>query len=419
MTYRDVWLWLLLASWVGSAAASDGVNGDIVPKAELLFYTTGDSLSGTLNPGNVARRPHRIAELATRLGVEFEDGEVIARLSVRRKNIDGQVSTESDNRLLRIYKQFQLSDSLGLTIGKKNLHLDSGYAFRPFDFFEDLTIAADFDDWRGREEGFPLVALSYAGQEVTLRALYADDSQLAGTEFNRGFKQGMLALDMARDNWNTTLLIQKYNVGSAGLGIGGSFTPSAGLALHGALFIRQGSIRPLHRGVLSDLPAVETPLNDPVGRWRIDSSKWRGRLLLGGQYTSDAQVNFLAEYFYDGNGLNDGEWNNFLRQVALHLSLPSSPLRSFNLASDSRSLATRRQHYLFLRLSFGNFLLHPEFSVLVGKDRSARWGVKMHHQLMEGLSAWLNATANTGSSSSEFGLLPVRNSLSLGLRWRF
>lgn len=414
--WAGLWTGLLVG---GRAAIAQEVDpAAFTPKLDLGMYWKGSRLESPLNPGNFTGQVERTWNVDARVGVAFDGGEVLARLASQRTR-PVQTGNGDGAKLLRAHVTVESSDSISWAMGKKNLHFDSGFAFHPLDFFEDLSVAGDFGQWAAAEEGFPLVAVAHRWSWATVRGVYSSDSMTESLPYNRGLKQGLLSLETTGDSWDASLLLQKYGGSSVGLGTAASWAVSDGLSLNAGAFTRKGSLRPTYGSAGQPHTSLVPESDRSMGRWRIDDSRWFTKVLLGGHYTFASNIDVLVEYFFDGEGVSDGDWQRFLGHIAAVELLPDGALKQGARANGLRSLSTRRRRYAFGRVQFNDLAMRPEVSVLAGEGRGGQLNFKIHHLLPQDVLLWAHYSRNYGPASSEFGLFPASRSLSLGARWRY
>ncbi len=387
------------------------------PRLDFGGYGATNKIESPLNPGNFAGISENVYELAANVGVDFEGGKIRVRSALKSNVKDGGWKSDSSTQLLSIYKAFHLSESTNLTLGKKNIHLDSGFAFHPLDFFEDLSTIGDFEQLVSGEEGFPLVSFSHKLPFGAINAVYASDIGVSSERYNRGLKQALLSISNSGKSWDGMVLLQKYDISSVGFGGAFSSTPSEALAVNASFFLRPGSIRPFFGSPKGRAISLNPRLNYSLDRWWVDEQDLFFKFLIGAQYTFELNINLILEYFYDGDGVSGEEWNRFRDQVSAIQMFPEVA-RMGAYANGLHSLKARRQHYISSRLKFDGFELKPEIGFLLGENEGGQLNVGLQREVYSNILIWGRFSQNLGSDRSEFGLFPVHSSFSLGARWR-
>lgn len=148
--------------------------------------------------------------------------------------------------------------------------------------------------------------------------------------------------------------------------------------------------------------------------------------LLGAQYTFANLSNVIVEYFYNGNGFSEREYDRLLAASDASRALLSDPAlgaAAEGFLLDANRLAGRlRRHYLFLRIARDDLLrdfdLHY-FVRLALEDRSTVHGLLLRYALTPRLSLQASAEAFAGGSRDETALIPVRRRGEATLTWHF
>lgn len=387
------------------------------------------------NPGNIARVPRRQIETAIVLDVKHEvlDARMRAENMALLLPADGHRdhwNNEQRIQLLGFRSQLWSYGSTTLTLGKLNESFDEGMHYHPIDFFEDNFQAVDFDDKRGRGDGFPMLVLAHTTPTWTTRLFYSDDTLTdsqyrywaSNPGYNRGYRQLAAAWRCSLSELTVNLVAQKYLPGDVGLGGSFSYVIGANAELHGAWFAQRGSRLPVHRNVwidkgsgfdVSDVYVSETP----VKLWRLDDGRLYRRWLIGGSWTSESLFSLTVEWSHDDRGMNASERATWQAVNRFHQGLADPLVRDVNIAYDLQALRVRGRDQLFFKLALPvsdnwNVSLSP----LVARDRSVAWSTRAAWQPDKHLEAWGDLWVRTGRAGTEFGATPERSGLSVGAR---
>lgn len=396
----------------------------------------GRDLNERNNPQNRARVPTQQLELAVIMDLKPQWFEARVRLEEMRVNAPAGEELESDwdggMRLVlqRLFKRWWLTDDLAFTVGKLNESFDEGISYHPLDFFEDNFQTLDFDDKRGRTTGFPMVVLTKVAPTWSAQLFYSDDRDTDTTYryvatnpgFNRGFRQVVAAWRGSFDWLTLNAVAQRPIPGDWGLGGSLSYVLGSSAEFHGAWFAQRGSRWPVHRNVQigreSGFTVDDVYINEsPVHQYRIDDGRLYQRWLIGGSWTSETLVSILVEFSRDERGMTPQERDIWKSVATFHDNLANPAGRAINLAYDSEALRVRGRDQLFIRL--GAPLADSwdaNVGVVLSRDRSLALNSRFAYGPGTEWEGWVDLWYRGGSRWSEFGSVPERSGLALGVR---
>jgi hypothetical protein len=373
--------WLLRARVVSEAVAARDNTG-----SPLLAATAADWQRGlvVLATADSSWTPVSRIKLAGAAALSGETGSGGASVRVREA-----------------YGRLSAADWLDVEVGKRVLKWGTGYAFTPTGVLDPPRDATDPQDRLGMNEGVlfagvnayrGVTALSLvAAAPATWRASTASSPQWTAAArlrtVVRGFEFALVAsASSERDD-----------------AVGANFTHVIGRRLewHGEWLARY------RRANGTSGPEPGTPDGRALSA------------LVGCQYTFDAGVSVVVEYYRDGAGLDPDAWD---RAVAL-LHAPHPAGAGVPIASAARPTgAAGLRQFAFVRAApaSGELRVTPEAVAIVGLDDGSvtlvpavTWTVRDHVQI------YGRATALTGRRDSVARLAPSKGELRIGVAVRF
>ncbi len=331
-------------------------------------------------------------------------------------------------RLQELSYQRRIGQRWSVSIGKQERSWDSGFAFRPLGFFRTQPNLSDPIDTEGRQEGLPLVSVTYVGDAFIAEAVISDD--VLG-DIDDGVEARQWAGRVSRQFGKIDASLVLRQASGQGVGVGGSASYSAGaIELHADAYAGPRGRRRVHRafsGLERDMPdgvvAGGLFTSDPIvldlgGRGTVVNA------VAGVTWTPSSKWSLRAEYIHRGNGLSDRQWGSYLDLVADHraaLDTPSRGLAIANLAYDIGVLSgSARKDYLYVAGLATLEKLTLSASTNAGlADGSATLFGSATYQIGRRTVARLDAVVFVGDRRSEFGLLPFGTIVSLSLRRSF
>ncbi len=298
--------------------------------------------------------------------------------------------------------------------GKKIVAWDVGYAFRPNDVVQ-------------QEERRSLISTLAEGRPVLMAEYFDADTAWSWVWVNPthdqselGPKEPALAARVYRRHgsvdWHGFARVGAHT--GASLGAAVAWVASDALELHAsARYLERAdsqAIDPLAAGLVR---------SDP---WQAASVQHTAQALVGGTWTHESQLSVLAEAWWDGTALSDGEWDSWHSRNALLASLPAlgapASAAAGNLAWQANALnvsSSLRRSNLYLRLSWEHEGWQPSLDLLYQPADGGRmvtgallWkGDRV--QLQGGLRAY------GGPTSAVLTQLPARSMGYVAATWTF
>ena len=243
--------------------------------------------------------------------------------------------------------------------GKKIVAWDVGYAFRPNDVVqqeERRTLIATLT------EGRPVLMAEHFDAATAWSWVWVNPTAASDTQ---GAKEPALAARVYRRDgsldWHGFARVGAHSGASVGAAL--AWVASDALELHGSLrYLERAdslAMDPLANGLLRDNP------------WQAASVQHTGQALIGGTWTHESQLSVLAEAWWDGTALSDGEWDSWRTRNALLAHLPAlgapAGAAAGNLAWQADAFnasSSLRRSNLYLRLSWEHEGWQPSLDLL-------------------------------------------------------
>lgn len=333
--------------------------------------------------------------------------------------------TELDMKTL--YRTFDINDTVSVKVGKFTETWQIANGFTPLSIMspDSRTIASD-NKTSVDYSTLGLMAQYYAPSGNSVYTVYVNgDRRVPNPVKGTGYKSvGIKASMYATNTTDITLVAHTYQgAGNVGIGAGVRNVYSDALALYSSVFVRQGTHRAIHRGVL-DGNTTFTATTNPVGAYRINDGKKYTNMVLGAQYTTHANYQWWFEISYDQRGMDNTQWKTYKDLVHHYNGLGGRALalRSPNLAWASSLIHDRglRQKYAWIRLSkdVGDYDFNT--SVRMGVDTSALWQTQIVYEGVENTTIAMKLMNTTGRDGTEYGgYFPSQNRIILTLRRDF
>ena len=413
---------LLISLGAGSSAFAEEVQ---ITSTAIEVFETSFTRKGVLSPDNILDRKDFGSETALITSAQWEGLNLRIRVADEFDHHDGGWRNDGDFDIQELSYEFVVPDGYRLSLGKLSESWHVGYAFHPLGFFETELNRDDLSERFKRSEGLPTIVGGYLADSWDMTLTYSDDTLNTRDGFNRGLRQWGARLGMlSRSGLETSLVMQKPEHQKIGFGGSAVYVFGNSLEVHGSVFARQGTRRPLHKGIQNGELTIYTA--DPYEEARLKDDKWYARSLVGLQWTSDDQINVVLEWSHDRRGLNSNQWDQWKNMVNFHASSGSLGVSTAgvngNLKYDAQTLLETgtRQDYIFMRVTKGGWDWTPEASVLFGvADASAIWSARLAYTAATDWDAEVFSQFSTGSSNSEFGISPNKGTLGAALRYHF
>jgi hypothetical protein len=308
-------------------------------------------------------------------------------------------------------------------LGKRNIRDGVAYGANPTDFLGEQK-AVDFtkreEERRVERKGNYLVGGDVFLKNITLTAIFAPRDEDWQDEQDRT----LLKANYFAEVINTDMSLHLFNGDIPGIGANVSSTVGDNLVLHTEFAFREGSDTKKDISVVSTGPPrmyLVKDLNDQDSVYL--------NLVVGGSYTFGDGTNLIAEYFYNGDGYNSSEWDEFTDMVKYNYDAYKSGmfggLPKGNLAGANTRIVNfreMRRNYLFARLSNSTWIENLDGQLvftLNADDMSFLTFLSLDYTIGTNLMLGLASTIFSGDSDSEFGMSYAKSQVSLVLKYYF
>jgi hypothetical protein len=309
----------------------------------------------------------------------------------------------------------RLSDEWSLSLGKQVRSWDSGVSFQPLGFFRKGLDLADPFDSEGRVEGLPMIVVTRLGARANIEAIISEP-------FSNSFRaanERQWALRISGDPVpaiNAALIVRQRQHADPGVGVSASWAKGR-LQLHADAFYGAPPVN------ITYLSLQEAPrlYNAPPAIVRNPNNAALDAVL-GFTWTATDHLEISAEWTLQGGGASNADWSRLMDQIDFHrgaLSGPSSSLAFANLAWDFAALPDRREHVFVMARAPIGAATYTLSSLFNTSDASALINARANWLIVGHTGLGLGVTAFSGSSRSEFGVLPFAGSVYVSLTHPF
>ena len=334
--------------------------------------------------------------------------------------LDMKKSAAMTNKVNSLFVSIPLNDFF-IDIGKKKISRGVGFLKSPADFL--MNFSRDYTKDKTRDsrfaEGSFMAGVDYYSSVGVWTLSYLPQLDMSNTDTRRLFSSGQnerlffsyqFQPDGADGGIDATLSGTNYQVGAYI-----SLLPSDSIELH-----FEGSVS--RYDTRKSLSIIAIPYVGNQYTVTTESLEWRPFVIVGGSYIFP-KFTILAEYYYNGAGYVQSEWNklrdNFKSAADAYGTL-SSDFNKGNLGSSMDFLSSFEslslcRHYLMLRgytddLDGYSFALLGIFNL---EDFSGRSMLSASYSGWDNLTCRLNVNLDFGNLNSEFMLLGEKWSANL------
>ncbi len=311
-----------------------------------------------------------------------------------------------------------LGDQLALVIGRQKIDWGSGYAWNPFNVFNSPN-RRQRDGFE--RQGIDLVKVHWSAGNFGLTGLLASNRFLREEDSVRAREtRAGVKIDYLVGGYDLSVLISKSDRDDGLLAAYLTKVIGRSLELHSEAVIQNGNQIVL---LAEETGSGSSPL---ARRFSLVPSSSAGtdtaaKFLIGGQYTFATNTNIVVEYFYNGLGFDQREWDRFalalgtseslrrLHDAAFDSVAGDNPFLSF--VDEARSFALKRlaelrRHYLFLRAvqNLNREKIEVEINNIINlQDGSLLVSSSFKYKLRNNLNLGFYLEYYRGSRTSEFG----------------
>lgn len=336
--------------------AADEVSGQARPSwTEHRANPNGPLAQAARLDAGIAVSPRSGATLETELRASGHG--LSATVTLQQQRLEGTAATGK----AWVNEWYAATGSGGwqFSAGKRIVAWDVGHAFRPNDVVQQearrtlLTTTA---------EGRPLLMAEYFDASTAWSLVAVNPTK---PRAQRGAEEPALAARVYQRDGS----VDWHGFARYGVHTGGSVGAAAAWVANEALELH-ASVRYLNA---ADSTAIETATTGLVrsNPWADARVRHATQLLAGGTWTNAEQVSVLAEAWWDGTALSDGQWDGWNRRNRQLTSLVGSPAPTDavagNLAWQASAFGAAsnlRRTNLFLRVSWTLDKWQPALDVL-------------------------------------------------------
>ncbi len=204
-----------------------------------------------------------------------------------------------------------------ISVGKKVLSGDVGYAFRPIDV---LQRESRLQVMPPPLEGIPMLSWDNFSADGAWSVVVANPGHGRRGEAR---EDGSMALKLYRRAGALDLhgVLRHSARYGAELGAAASMVPDEALELHASVLVQRRGERRLP---LADSASIRDLLA-PDGALAAESVAWPRKALLGGTWTAAGGLSILGELWWDGTAPAGADWQRLARQAARRAALLGVP----------------------------------------------------------------------------------------------
>jgi len=336
-------------------------------------------------------------------------------------------------RVKELYLNWSVNSHWDLSAGKKILKWGTGYAWTPTGVFDPVRDPRDPTDRLSQYEGAELVELrgTYGNQNVT--AAYGSPRLFSKLQTRRREDQLAFKYNSLVRKLDYSLIASFGGPRTANrYGANASYVIGQSLELHAEYIAQRGSRLLYPLAIVQPDPRVSFTF-PPLAALKEHDDSIYFKALGGANYTFPSGWNLVVEYYRDQQGLGALErqrLDSFIQFNEEQARLPGASDPSSITPPAANLLWTlqglggfnRAQNYLFVRLARDRLAdkWSLENIVLLSlRDGSSIWIPQVSFDFNERVGAYLRYTCYAGGHLTEFGALPWRSTLNLGLALRF
>ncbi|MBX3617760.1 hypothetical protein [Nitrosomonas sp.] len=391
-------------------------------QVELPWQYTPERANTFFNPNGVIINNQQHSSLpALRFTPKFSQGSVALQGDFWLQSLITSTKTEETFFFQKSTFNWNINDQFTVSGGIDLQHWGSGYIWNPSNPFQDREINFVDRVISYKRNGNFFASLDWSGRNGWSTSLYFVNhrprEKLYGinVEHQNAFA---LKLNKQFDNSDVSLtyaLLEDTNF------IGGSYSASIGnqLELHGEFSLRDKRRSVLPRSIVA---------NGQDSFFILQANKhidWRAQFLIGGQYTTNNQINMIFEYLYNGEAYSEKEYDHLVQgsnQSRLQLDgLFAAPSAGF-LGESNSLLGSMKRHYLFFRVADGQLIDKLEGRAFVRfgiQDSSVITGGLLSYPIKNGLNLMLGGQYYGKMAGSETAAIPFQFVLYSGLTLLF
>lgn len=384
---------------------------DLRTQSELAWQYTPARADTAFNPGGrIVGNPEHAGFLGLRVTPKFGYESIKLRGDFWLQSRVTSTETQENFYVQKSAFDWYAADTLVVSGGVDIQHWGPGYIWNPANPFQDREINFEDRVIAYKRQGNPFASVEWNSEDGWNAALYfvrhKPRDKLYG--LNVPYQSAVaakLSKQFASSDFSFTYaLLDDVNF----LGATYSMTVGDKLELHGEL-----SLRDRRRTVLPQAaaPAPDQRLFYFQNRNDVD---WRGQLLIGGQYTTENQINFILEYLYNGEGYSNREFDRLTGEAGsagAQLAGDSAAGAAGFLGIANTLLGSMKRHYLFARVADTHLVDDVEAKAFVRlglQDASVIAGGLLSYPIRDGFTLSLGGQYYGNAGGSETAQIPFR-----------
>ncbi len=388
---------LLLLSFVSTTlfAFQLGVL-DIPGRTEFSWQHTPGRKDTVFNPsGNIIDNPEHSGFLGLRLRPKYSHGPFILRGDFW---LQSQITNKRNEEIFFIQAgniDWFINDNIVFSGGVDIQHWGPGYIWNPGNPFQDR--AMNFEDR----------VISYKRNGNLFASIdWSDISGLGATVYYVRHKltEKLYGSNVPYQNAFVLKVYKQFDSSDAAFTyafledrhfISGTYSIAASnqLELHGEFSLNSKRLTILPK-------SIQIARQNHIYTFENDSnSDWRPQFLLGGQYTTENQINFIFEYLYNGEAYSEGEYDRLVAAAnysARQLNSSFAASATGFLGESSQLLGSMKRHYLFARVSDDHLIDDLEAKIFI------RYGIQDFGIIASGLLSYNLIDAVTLSFGGQY-----------------
>ncbi|MEW6367223.1 MAG: hypothetical protein AB1714_21545 [Acidobacteriota bacterium] len=373
--------------------------------------------------------------------MDLSDGSNFAQMQVRLDGVFGPKwrasatgalvdlydGSHSSRFLTReLYVDCSATDAINIFAGRRILRWGVGYALNPTGVVDPHRNPTDPDDRLNLNIGRDVIGLDLTRGSQSFNLVLSQPNLISDGRVSGEGAQAAMRYSFLVHGIDAAVIGSWVSGHPDRAGCNATFVVGQGLEIHAEWALQWGSDA-------LGLQPVPGPSGDGprslFARLRTGSEHRFQSCVAGINWTHSNGWNFVAEYYRNGDGLTDDEWNRYVgfldrnERMAGQDGAYGPPEMNLLLSAKEMTGGNLRRNYAFLRISKDPLV--RDFSVdmlFLGSLDGSSGGVgvvEIYRPIGRFLTASFRVTQCFGPPGSEYRVLPVSGSVSLGLRANF
>jgi len=392
------------------------VNGKIIEQFTFYHLKKDDLLNPNQKIFDLSNWKNRFyADI--NLGLKYKNTRLVSKVRPTILSDDNKTILHAPIDDLYID---QMSKEIFFYVGKKNVKDGVAFGSNPTDFLgeeKEVDFTKREEERRTEREGNYLVGLDTFYRDIAWTAILAPRVH----DWQEQRTRVLLKASYLLESLSTDMSLHYFNGDASGIGLNLSHTAHDNLVLYTETAFRRGSNKKIVHLISEGNPNTYS-IED------MDNSEIVPHVVTGGHYTFENGTNIICEYIYNGDGYNQGAWDEFERFIAYNndqfkkgLFLDST---SRNLAQANQIVTFRqmRKNYLFTRISNLPILNKIDGALVLFinlDDRSFLVNPSLDYKVNEDSAIGLSSNIFVGNKTKEFGMMHWGEDVTLSYKYYF